>query len=61
MALRIKICRKEAKESIYWLKLVQVRGDELDKKRDSLIAEATELMRIFGAIVEKMKNLSPAR
>ena len=54
-AMRIKICRKEAKESQYWLRLIEVRGEETEKRRQSLINEATELMKIFGSIVEKSK------
>jgi len=55
-AMRIKICRKEAKESIYWLRLIEARGEEAEKRRQSLISEATELMKIFGAIVGKTLN-----
>jgi len=51
--MRIKISRKESKESIYWLKLVETKDQE--KSRESLIGEATELMKIFGSIVEKIK------
>ena len=47
--MRIKICRKEAKESRYWLSLIE--GE--DSQRDQLIQEAGELMNIFGAIVRK--------
>ena len=54
-AMRVKICRKEAKESRYWLKLLEVRGEDTEKGRQSLINEATELMKIFGSIVEKVK------
>jgi four helix bundle protein len=51
---RIKICRKEAKESRYWLKLVFIEADDkLEQERLSLIQEATELMNIFGAIIHK--------
>jgi four helix bundle protein len=54
--MRIKISRKEAKEGRYWLKLVDIAGDEEQKKEsDSLIREATELMNIFGAILQKTK------
>lgn len=53
--MRIKICRKEAKESRYWLNLIQVKGDDTEKKRQLLIGEVTELMKIFGAILEKTK------
>ncbi|MBI2487119.1 MAG: four helix bundle protein [Deltaproteobacteria bacterium] len=51
--MRIKICRKEAKESTYWLKLIEVKTEEEERKRKSLIDEATQLMKIFNAIVEK--------
>jgi hypothetical protein len=53
--MRIKICRKESKESVYWLKLIDISEDGIDKERQVLINEATELMKIFGAIVEKTK------
>jgi four helix bundle protein len=55
-AMRIKICRKEAKESIYWLRLIEARGEDAEKRRQSLIGEATELMKIFGSIVSKTLN-----
>ena len=53
--LRIKICRKEAKESGYWLRLLDLEGAgaDLTAWRDDLIREATELMKIFGAILRK--------
>ena len=52
--LRTKICRKEAKESRYWLKLVDIGADPgLAEERNSLIKEATELMNIFGSIIRK--------
>ena len=53
--MRVKICRKEAKESRYWLKLIEVNGEDAEKQRQLLIQEATELMKIFGAILEKTK------
>jgi len=50
--MRVKIARKESKESRYWLRLLDSRGAaELDRERDSLISESTELMNIFGAIL----------
>lgn len=52
--LRAKICRKETKESRYWLLLVDANNNsELEKERQTLIKEATELMKIFGAIIKK--------
>lgn len=52
--LRIKICRKEAKETRYWLLLMDVcNNPELDRERHALVKETTELMNIFGAIIRK--------
>ncbi len=52
--MRIKICRKEAKESRYWLKLIDTEDEkELEKEREKLGKEATELMNIFGSILRK--------
>lgn len=53
--MRVKICRKEAKESGYWLRLIEVKGEDAEKIRQLLVNEATELMKIFGSIVEKVK------
>ncbi len=50
--LRIKICRKEAKESKYWLELLNVDKNLL-AEHSYLIKEATELMMIFSAIMRK--------
>jgi len=55
-AMRIKICRKEAKESRYWLNLLELdETSELEPERSRLVQEATELMNIFGAILQKTK------
>ena len=52
--MRIKICRKEAKESRYWLRLIDTGGDTaLETLRLDLVREATELTSIFGAILRK--------
>jgi len=56
-AYRVKICKKEAKESMYWLQLIEVaNNDELENTRIQLINEATELMNIFGSILKKYKH-----
>ena len=52
--MRIKICRKEAKESTYWLKLILCKdGSESDRAK--LVQESIELTKIFGAILVKSK------
>lgn len=50
---RIKICRKEAKESGYWLKVIISANLESGKEGKLLIREAFELTKIFGSIIEK--------
>jgi four helix bundle protein len=52
--MRIKISRKEVKESRYWLELTESKEEQINEKQ-ALIKEATELMKIFGSIVEKSK------
>ncbi len=49
--MRIKICRKEAKESGYWLKLVDCENLE---DRDKLIRETEEFAKIFGTIIKNV-------
>lgn len=51
--VRIKICRKEAKESEYWLKVIEP-ATNLEIEHKKLLQEAFELRKIFGAIVEKL-------
>ena len=46
--LRIKICRKEAKESRYWLRLIDAADAVTAGERESLVQEAQELMRLRG-------------
>ena len=54
--MRIKISRKEAKESRYWLRLVDSSGEkDLEVDREYLVNESTELMNIFGAILRNSK------
>lgn len=54
-AMRMKICRKEAKESRYWLSLTQTQNDVIEKRRYNLESEATELLKIFSSMIEKAK------
>jgi len=51
LCFRAKICRKEAKESILWLRLYIVDNPDLMAEREGLICEANELRRIFSKIV----------
>ena len=52
--LRIKICRKEAKESRLWLRLIDIGNSKvLLEEQAKFIQEATELTKIFNSIVVK--------
>ena len=54
--MRIKISRKEAKESAYWLRLIHETNNL--KNADEalrLMQEAKELKKIFSSILEKSK------
>ena len=54
--MRVKICRKEAKESHYWLRLIcETNSMNHEKDIKYLITEAEELKKIFSAIIEKSR------
>ena len=55
-SLRIKISRKEAKESAYWLRVIH-ETNNLENADDvqGLIQKAKELKKIFSSILEKSK------
>lgn len=44
------ICKKEAKETLYWLGLLKESMDITGDEIDWLINECKELIRIFGKI-----------
>src|SRR3989344_9518014 len=53
-------CRKEAKQSVHWLELLDANLEEgSETMRSNLLGEAQELQKIFGAIV--VKTLSNAK
>ena len=58
---RVKICRKECRESITWLRLLETEDNPpLDAERETLVREANELLRIFSSIASKDDSSSPA-
>ena len=56
--MRVRICRKEAKESTYWLKLIYINNLNFNQEINILIKESIELTRIFGAIITKYKKIN---
>ena len=54
--MRIKICRKEAKESAYWLRLIlSTNSLEVNAIGERLLDEAIQLKKILHAILQKSK------
>jgi four helix bundle protein len=50
---RIKLCRKEARESWLWLQLLEPGEADVKREREQLTREADELKRIFATIAGK--------
>lgn len=56
---RIRICRKEAKESLYWLDVMKDNiPHQLEFEREKLAKEADELIRIFVTIAKSLEKSS---
>jgi len=54
---KIRISKKEAKESLYWLKHILVYEDgSLEETRTMLSSEASQLMLIFAAVLRKLSD-----
>jgi four helix bundle protein len=52
-AMKIKTCRREAKESAYWLRLIIIdKTEEMENERRALRQEANEFVLIFTAILK---------
>lgn len=55
--MKLRISRKEAKETRYWLRLVDCTEiEEMEKGRVQLIGESTELLLILSAIINKSEK-----
>lgn len=55
LSYRIKISRKESKESCLWLRLCETENNqELENEKVELIQEAKELRNIFSSILNKI-------
>lgn len=52
--MKLKISRREAKESMYWLQLILVYGNgQLESERQILLSEADQIKKILSAIIQK--------
>jgi four helix bundle protein len=54
LKFRLKISRKEAKESKYWLRLLKSTNENESNEVNQLINEAEELRKILSAIINKV-------
>lgn len=52
---RMRICRKEAKETVYWLELIVEANKNMENRIQPLINEAVELVKILASILKKTK------
>jgi len=54
MITRLRIVRKEAKETKHHLELIEEANPQLASRMQQLIQEADELKRIFSSIIDKL-------
>ncbi|MDO8443192.1 MAG: four helix bundle protein [bacterium] len=52
---KIGICKKEAKETMHWLRMIATANTDKAEKCRKLWKEVHELVLIFSSIVKKMK------
>ena len=53
--MRVKISRKEAKESSYWLRLIHETNSINNNEAKKLYKDSVELKKILSSIIEKSK------
>jgi|SRR5579883_2521432 len=56
---KMAISLKEARETCYWLRLLVESGLVQRAQLDPLLSEATEIMKILGAITSRARNNRP--
>jgi len=61
--MRMRISRKESKETSYWIKLVleTIQDVELDRIGNRLLNESTQLTKICSSIIENSLKSHPNR
>lgn len=58
--LHLKISRKEAKESVFWLRLInEVNSGKYDEVVSELMNECIELKKILSSIINKSSSVKP--
>ena len=54
--MRLRISRKEAKETHFWLELIIEANPNLKKRIDGLFQESLELKKILSSIIKKLEK-----
>lgn len=54
--LRLKVARKEAKESVFWLQLLVIDDSKLSDEKNTLVDEATQLQKILSSVILKTQS-----
>jgi four helix bundle protein len=54
--MRLKISRKEAKETHFWLELIIEANPSLKKRMENLFQESLELKKILSSIISKLQK-----
>jgi len=55
---KVNISYKEARETVYWLKLLQATDYITQEQAESLLADAEEICKILAKIIITLKNTS---
>jgi four helix bundle protein len=55
---RLTIAYKEARESLYWLKLINESGMLEEKRIRPIMEDCDEILRIIGSILKTLRNKS---
>ncbi|MBS1597666.1 MAG: four helix bundle protein [Bacteroidetes bacterium] len=55
--MKLKIARREAKETIYWLRLILLYDNpEMELEKDTLIDEGSQIRRILSTILIRLNG-----
>jgi len=54
---RLKIARKESKETTYWLQLIQVYNRSIGNRMHNIIDESEQLTKILSSMIQKRERI----
>lgn len=54
--MKLRISRKESKETVYWLTIMKRTNPEFDQKLGESISECQELRKILSTIINKLES-----